>query len=172
MQPVVHLAVGYLCWATYTRYERGEPPESAPTAAVLVGAAIPDLVDKPLYAAGAVDVGRTIGHSLLFVVPLVVAVWVLARSVGRSELGLAFAVGVLSHVATDVPWHVVSGDFDELRFLLWPVTPMPPYTGVKPLGTVGGVEVTTLSLEAVVLVAGLVVWWSDGRPGIDLPRRG
>ncbi len=170
MQPVVHLAVGYLCWAAYTRYERNEPPAQAPTVAVLLGAAIPDLIDKPLYAAGVVDVGRTVGHSLFFVLTLVAAVWFVTRRLDRGRLGLAFAVGLFSHIVTDVPWHLLSGDYDELGFLLWPVTPMPAYTGVKPLGTVGGVEVTTLSLEAIILLAGIVVWWMDGRPGFELPR--
>ncbi|TYL37664.1 hydrolase [Natronococcus pandeyae] len=170
MQPVVHLAVGYLCYAAYTRWSRGEPPAETPAIVAIFGAALPDLLDKPLHAAGVVPVGRTIGHSLLFAIPLVVAVWLVARARERRVLGVAFAIGYLSHVATDVPWHLLSGDYDELGFLLWPVTHMPEYTGTKPLGTVAGLEITTLWLEAVVLFAGVALWWIDGRPGVEWLR--
>lgn len=171
MQPVVHLAVGYLCYAGYTRAALGRTPAEGPALAAIAGATLPDLLDKPLAFAGVVDVGRTIGHSLLFALPLVVVVWLLARARDRGVLGVAFAIGYLSHVATDVPWHVLSGDYHELGFLLWPITPMPEYTGTKPLGTVAGLEVTTLWLEAVILVAGVALWWVDGRPGLG-PIRG
>lgn len=165
MQPPVHLAVGYLCYAAYSRRRDERSPGQLPTLGALAGAAIPDLLDKPLAAAGAVPVGRTIGHSLLFVLPLAAGVWLVARGRGRPEIGVAFAVGILSHVATDVPWHVLAGAYGELGFLLWPITPMPAYTGVKSLATVGGYEVTTLWLEAPVLLAGVALWWDDGRPG-------
>ncbi|TYT63029.1 metal-dependent hydrolase [Natrialba swarupiae] len=173
MQPVVHLAVGYLCYAGYVRWRGGTSPGEGPALAAVFGAALPDLIDKPIWFVGVVDVGRTIGHSLLFAVPLVVLAWAVARSRGRELLGVAFAIGYLSHVATDVPWHVLSGDYHELGFLLWPITPMPEYTGTKPLGTVPGLEVTvtTLWLEAVILVAGVGLWWRHGRPGLEPIRR-
>ncbi|WP_290814614.1 metal-dependent hydrolase [Halovivax sp.] len=171
MQPVVHLFVGYLCWSAYARFYRGEPPAPAPAAVAVFGAALPDLIDKPLAAWGVVPVGRTIGHSLLFAVPLVVAVWLLAIRFDGRILGVAFAVGYLSHIAADVPWHVIAGDFDELGFLLWPITEMPPYTGVKPLGTVAGVDVTTLWLEAAIVLVAVGVWLSDGTPGLRGARR-
>lgn len=170
MQPVVHLAVGYLCYAAYARWDRGEPPAPAPTGAAIVGAALPDLLDKPPWLAGVVDVGRTVGHSLLFAIPAIAAVWVVAKTRDRRTLGVAFAVGYLSHVAADVPWHLLSGEYRELGFLLWPLTPMPEYTGTKPLGTVAGLEVTTLWLEAVIVAAGVALWWRDGRPGLELVR--
>ncbi len=173
MQPVVHLAVGYLCYAGYTRRRYGSVPGEYPTLAAILGAALPDLIDKPIWLAGVVDVGRTIGHSLLLVVPLVIVVWLVTRTRDREILGVAFAIGILSHIATDIPWHVLSGDYHELGFLLWPITPMPEYTGTKPLGTVPGLEVTatTLWLEAVILVAGVALWWADGRPGTAPLRR-
>ena len=168
MQPVVHLAVGYLCYAAYTRWRSGQSPTETATLVALVGAALPDLIDKPLAAAGVVPVGRTIGHSVLFAIPLITLIWLLTTRVDQRELGIAFAIGYLSHLVTDVPWHVIAGDFDELGFLLWPVTHMPQYSGVKSLGTVAGVEITTLWLEAIIFAVGFGLWWSDGRPGISL----
>lgn len=182
MLPPVHLVVGYVCYAAYSRLVPGDSPRAWPALAAVVGAAIPDLLDKPLWLAGVVPVGRTLGHSLLFAIPASVAVWVVARGRNRNRsrkrdrdrvrdrdrelLGIAFVVGLLSHVATDVPWHLLSREYHELGFLLWPITHMPEYTGTKPLGTVGGLEVTTLWLEAVVVVGGLALWWRDGRPGL------
>lgn len=171
MQPIVHVAVGYLCYAAVVRWRADEQPRDEPVLAVLVGAAMADLIDKPLAALGVVDVGRTVGHSLLFAVPLVIVVWALTAQSGRRDLGFAFGLGYASHLATDVPWHLLSSDFDELGFLLWPLTEMPAYTGVKPLGTVGTVEITTLWLEAVIFAAGLIIWWRDGRPGLETLRR-
>lgn len=173
MQPVVHVVIGYLCYAAYTRLDRGERPAEAPALAAFVGAALPDLVDHPLHAAGVTPVGRTILHSLLFAVPVIAAVWLLMRRRDRELLGTAFAIGYLSHVATDVPWHVLAGDSHELGFLLWPITHMPDYSGVKPLGTVPGLglEATTLWLEAVIFVAGIALWRTDGYPGTAPIRR-
>ncbi len=171
MQPVVHLVVGYICYAAFTRWRNGRAPTETGALAAVVGAALADLIDKPLTATGVVPVGRTIGHSLLFAVPLIALVWVLAKRFDRNVLGVAFAIGYLSHIATDIPWHLVSGDYHELGFLLWPITDMPPYTGVKPLGTVAGVEVTTLWLEGIIFVFGIALWWYDERPGLEPIRR-
>lgn len=171
MQPIVHLVVGYVCVAAYWRWTRGRPPGDVVTAAALFGAALPDLLDKPPWLLGIAPVGRTLGHSLLFVVPLAVGIRLLTAGLDRRPIGTAAVVGLLSHVATDVPWHVLSGDYVELRFLLWPLAQTPPYTGTKPLATAGGLEITTLWLEAVVFVGGVALWWADGRPGVAAVRR-
>jgi hypothetical protein len=170
VQPVVHLAVAYLCYAGYSRWRFEESPAGLPALVAILGAALPDLIDRPLYWAGLTPVGRTLAHSLLFALPLIAVVWFVTRRRDRAILGVAFAIGYLSHVATDVPWHVLSGDYHELGFLLWPITHMPPYSGVKPLGTVGGVEVTTLWLEVPILVVGLALWIHDGAPGAAVVR--
>ncbi|THE62925.1 metal-dependent hydrolase [Salinadaptatus halalkaliphilus] len=172
MQPVVHPVVGYLCYAAYARWADGNPPASTPATVAIVAATIPDLLDQPLYHAGITPVGRTVGHSLLFAVPVVALAWLVARRRGRDRLGVAFAIGYSSHVATDIPWHVLADDYHELGFLLWPATQMPEYSGVKPLGTVPGLglEATTLWLEAVIFLGGVALWWRNGMPGLDLVR--
>lgn len=170
MLPPVHVAVGYPCYATLVRLRGdGVPADRAALVAVLA-ASLPDLIDKPLAWLGVVPVGRTVGHSLTFVLSMVALVWLLARWAGRRELAVAFATGVLSHVATDVPWHLLSGEYRELGFLLWPITPMPPYTGTTTLAVVGGLELTTLWLEGAILVAGVALWVRDGTPGFGVIR--
>ena len=171
MQPVVHLFVGYLCWSAYTRLGRGETPAAVSAVVAVFAAILPDLIDKPLAAWGVVGVGRTVGHSLLFAVPLGIVVYLLAARLDRRLLGVAFVVGYGSHIAADVPWHVLSWDLHELGFLFWPVTEMPPYTGVKPLGTIAGTEVTTLWLEAAIVVLAVALWIRDGTPALRGVRR-
>jgi hypothetical protein len=171
MLPPTHVTVGYLCYAAATRLRGYGVPTGRATLVAVFAAALPDLIDHPLHWLGVTPVGRTIAHSLLFAVPTVALVWALANRAGERELGVAFAIGYLSHVATDVPWHLLAGDYHELGFLLWPVTHMPEYTGTTTLGTVGGFEVTTLWLEAVILLAGVALWVRDGMPGASILSR-
>ncbi|CAI50322.1 DUF457 family protein [Natronomonas pharaonis DSM 2160] len=171
MQPIVHPVVGYLCYAGYVRASDGEAPQGELTVVAVFAAVLPDLIDQPLWLIGVTPVGRTVAHSLFGGALLVGAVGLLARRRGRTDIGVAFAIGYASHIAADIPWHVLAGDYHELGFLLWPVTGMPAYSGVKSLGTVGAVDITTLWLEAILFVAGAALWWNDGCPGVEVVRR-
>lgn len=171
MNPLVHPVVGYLCYAGYTRAYRGGQPQGEPTVVAVCAAALPDLIDQPLWLAGVTPVGRTFAHSLFGAIAIVGAVGLLAHRRDRVDLGLAFAIGYASHIAADIPWHVLAGDGAELGFLLWPLMEMPAYSGVKVVGTIGGVEVTTLWFEAGIFVYGVGRWWNDGRPGIEVGTR-
>lgn len=169
MLPIVHPVIGYLCYAVYTRATGSSPEWDAGVVAV-GAAAVPDLIDKPLWLAGVVPVGRSLAHSLLVAGPVIVTIWMLTRRYGRPRLGIAFAIGYFSHLAADVPWHIVAGSYAELGFLLWPVISMPPYSGTKPLGAIGDLAVTTLWIEAVIFIGGLVVVWFDIRAGYNRHR--
>ncbi len=171
MQPIVHPVVGYLCYAGYTRTRHGTRPRGEPTVVAVFAAIVPDLIDQPLWLVGITPVGRTVAHSLFGAILFVGVIGVLARQHGRPDLGIAFAIGYVSHLVADIPWHVLAGDYDELGFLLWPVTEMPAYSGVKVIGTVWGVEVTTLWFEGMIFVIGLLVWWFDDRPGLGVSRQ-
>lgn len=171
MQPIVHPVVGYVCYAGYTRARYGEHPNEAGAIVAVCAASLPDLIDKPLWLVGVTPVGRTLGHSLLGVLVIGGGIGAIARWRGRSELAIAVLVGYSSHVVADVPWHVFAGTVSELGFLLWPITRTPAYTGIKPIGTAFGVELTTLWVEVVLFVAGGAFWWTDGCPGRDALRR-
>lgn len=171
MHPVIHPVVGYVCYAVWTRLTGGDRPGDDAALVAIGAATIPDLVDQPLWLLGVTPVGRTVAHSVLVAIPTIAIVGTVARRRGRPDLGVAFAIGYLSHLAADTPWHLLAGDVAELGFLLWPITHMPPYTGTKPLGTVGGVEVTTRWLEVIILTLGVALWWGDGRPGLGRLRR-
>lgn len=164
MFPPVHLAVGYLAYAAYARLVRGAlPPRGWAVPVAAFAAVLPDLVDQPLSWWAGMATTRTVAHSLLTAVPLVTVAYLLARGTGRRDLGVAFAVGYLSHPAADAVWPIVVGATAELGYLLWPITPMPDYRGQKHLATVGGVDVTTVPFEIGVFVLGTALWWRDRR---------
>ncbi|MDG5760143.1 hydrolase [Natronococcus sp. A-GB1] len=81
-----HLAMGYLL-GVYSRF---------PVAYLVVGSALPDLVDRPLYWLGLTPFTHTVAHSIAVAVP---ASLVLTRLFGRR--GAALSLGWLLHIGTD-----------------------------------------------------------------------
>ncbi|EMA64298.1 metal-dependent hydrolase [Halorubrum lipolyticum] len=108
------VAVGVGRLAGHQRVRRRLP--STPTLSawwLVVGAALPDVVDKPLGTLGVVDTYHSVGHSLLLV-PLAVALAV------RYRRGLAVTVGWGSHLALDAFHVVANGRASDALFLAWP----------------------------------------------------
>lgn len=174
MWPLGHVAVAYLCYSASTRVRFDDAPGGLAVAVLLFGSLFPDLVDKPLaWYLGVLPTGRTLAHSLLVLVPLVLGAYLVARRFDCGELGVAFAIGALSHSIVDaVPalWGV-DGAADHL---LWPLTPVEPYREGPP--TVLGLLLESLSdpwfLSEFVFAAGaLYLWHRDGYPGTDLVER-
>lgn len=168
--PAAHPGVAYLLYAAWRRSRSAGTPSHGATLALFAAAVLPDLIDQPLYHYQLLGVPstRTLGHSLLFVVPVTVVALVGARrSSLANDVGIAFAVGLLSHPATDAVFPFLLGRFDEIGFLLWPLTHSPPYVGNKPLFGVADITVTTRWVDLVVLATALALWWRDGRPGLE-----
>ena len=93
---------------------------------VVVGAALPDLVDKPLAAAGVVDLFHSVGHTALLAVVVLPAVAVCRGSTRwRCRFGVAAAVGWASHLLLDAAHIVINGRPGDALFLLWPLA-IPP----------------------------------------------
>lgn len=92
---------------------------------LIAGAAIPDVVDKPLGLVGVTALFHSVGHSALLVVVMVP----LALS-GRT--GLAVATGWASHVALDAVHVVVNGRPTDALFLFWPVLTPPNPPAIPP----------------------------------------
>jgi len=93
--------------------------------APVLGAALPDLVDKPLASAGVVDLFHTVGHTALLA-PLFL---LLALRGGR---WLALAVGWVSHLAADALHIVVNGRPTDAFFLGWPLVEPPTPLAIPP----------------------------------------
>jgi hypothetical protein len=92
---------------------------------LVVGAALPDVVDKPLAMAGAVDLYHTVGHS-----GLVLGLAVPVAMAGRR--GRALWIGWLSHLLLDAGHILVNGRPDDARFLGWPLTGPATPLGIPP----------------------------------------
>lgn len=127
MMPWGHLAVGYLAYTVLTRVRGHRAPEGLPTLVLVFATQLPDLVDKPLNWWFGIFDGRGISHSLFAVTALCVLVFVAARTYDRDELGVAFSVGMYTHLLGDAGSALLSGEFDRAAFLVWPLLPAPTY---------------------------------------------
>ncbi|MEF8814332.1 MAG: metal-dependent hydrolase [Halovenus sp.] len=170
MWPPGHLAVGYLVYA-FGSHRRGEIPTKGPAVVVAVASLLPDLVDKPLaWYLGVLPTGRSLAHSLVVLVPVALAVVLLARRGGRGREGVAFAVGVFTHVAADALPILWKGDASG-DFLLWPLRSVDP----GPEGTPDPVDLLLTQagepyflLEFVLLAVALAWWRRDRYPGLTV----
>ncbi|ESP88816.1 metal-dependent hydrolase [Candidatus Halobonum tyrrellensis] len=170
MLPWGHLALGYLLYHLLLRLgdpERG--PADAPTLALAVGTQFPDLVDKPgAWTLGVVPSGRSVGHSVFVLVPLVALLWTVASPARRGVVA-AFAVGVGSHLVGDSWGSLLAGDVGDLTFVLWPVYPVEPEHGRSFVEFFLNLSLTPVLAVGVALSAlTLVVWYRDGCPGVGL----
>jgi len=87
---------------------------------LVVGAAVPDTLDKPLAMVGLTPLFHSVGHSALLL-PVVVPVALAGRA------GLSAAVGWALHLLLDAVHVVVNGRPTDAVFLLWPaVVPTDP----------------------------------------------
>lgn len=109
-----HLAVAYLL-GRHTGTSAGW---------AVAGAAVPDLLDKPLAIAGAVDLYHTAGHSALLGT-------ILLPLAARDRRWAAGLVGWASHLLLDAVHVIVNGRAADAAFLGWPlvVPPDPPALG-------------------------------------------
>ena len=173
MWPWGHLAVGYLVYSGLSRWRFGRLPGSVATLAVAFGTQLPDLVDKPLaWTVSVLASGRSLAHSLLTAVVVCGFVVWYARRTDHSTIGVAFAVGYLSHPFADGMLSFVAGDFPDLTYLVWPLLDLPPYETEQSFAAhLLSIEVTPFFLFQLVLVAlAFVVWDRDGRPGLAALR--
>lgn len=93
---------------------------------LVVGAAIPDILDKTLAGVGVVDLYHSVAHSALFAVA-VLGLAVLHRA------GVGVAVGWLSHVLLDAGHVVINGRPADALFLAWPILVPPDPLGLAPI---------------------------------------
>jgi hypothetical protein len=182
--PLGHAALAYLSYVGIAGLTRRPLPVHWALVPLGVASQLPDLVDKPLSYHGLIISGRSLGHSLVTAIVLVVLVWLAARWVARAETGLrarlaertplAFAVGYLSHLLGDSVDAVLAGPNGELRFLLWPLLPPIDYPNDDISPVVRLLEayqrpLTHPQLELILLAAGVLlaleVWdRTRGRP--------
>lgn len=178
MWPPEHLAVGYVCYSAYSHLRYRRPPSAAATVAVVLATQLPDVIDKTLaWTFDVLPSGHSLGHSLLFAVPLWFAVALAARLAGRPDVGSAFGIAYLSHLPGDVVYPLLIGRDTTLSFLFWPLTPAPTgepdggfvelfvHYATRYVELVLAGEVTGYVVAQLMLVGGvLVLWLYDGAP--------
>lgn len=92
---------------------------------IVLGAALPDLIDKPLAMLGVVELFQTIGHSLFFAGVILLILW--------DARGLAVGIGWVSHLSLDAIHMLVNGRPGDLAFLGWPLIQPADPLGLAPL---------------------------------------
>lgn len=132
MMPWGHFAVAFLPYLAYKLIKCRSLPSRQATIFLLVASQLPDLIDKPLaWSLHILPSGRSLGHSLLFAVPLVLVISLFATRRGRSELGTLFTFGYLSHVFGDIYNTLLYVPTDQwastfVASLYWPLLPIIP----------------------------------------------
>jgi hypothetical protein len=181
MWPWEHLAFGYVLFSLSLRVGGRRLPGDLAVVALVVGTQLSDLIDKPgAWLFGVLPSGVSLGHSLLFVVPVAVGGLLLGWRLGYRQAGWGFAVGLLSHPAGDALWYVVLGS--DVPPLLWPLVPVSvddgPFVGrivelwlrfLELLATPQGA--VYVGVELAFLLGTLALWRHDGYPGLELLRR-
>ncbi|MFC7198031.1 metal-dependent hydrolase [Halospeciosus flavus] len=183
MWPWEHLAVGYVAVSILFRWH-GRRVGALDAVAVGVGAAFPDLVDKPLaWAFDVLPSGTSVAHSVFVAVPLAVAVWFVAARRDRRSVGAAFAVSYLLHLPSDALYGPLTDGGFSIRAFLWPfVVGSGEGSGgfagtvahyflayLQFLGTPEAVEY--LVFELFLLGTATVLWVADGAPPLDAVQR-
>ncbi|MXR52591.1 metal-dependent hydrolase [Halovenus sp. WSH3] len=170
-----HLAVAYLLYSAVVRRQHRRPSAGGPVLALAVGSQLPDLIDKPLsWGLGVVPGSRALAHSALFLPILIpVALGITARY-DCSEVGVAFSVGHVVHLLSDLPPQFFAGEFTAAAYLVWPLfdQPEPRQVGSILDGVLGYSVGPYEWFQLGLFCLAAFVWYRDGCPGIgSLSRR-
>ncbi|ADJ14101.1 metal-dependent hydrolase [Halalkalicoccus jeotgali] len=175
MWPWEHAALGYVCYSALTRRRLDAPPGDVAALLAVFASQLPDLIDKPLaWTVGVVHSGRMLAHAPIVAVALCFGVWWYLARRSETEYGVAFAVGYLSHVASDALQSVLVGEYAYARFVLWPLLSVPTDQQESVLAELGAFDPAlsaTLVVSAVVGLATVGLWIADGTPGLGVFHR-
>ncbi|NGM71199.1 metal-dependent hydrolase [Natronolimnobius sp. AArcel1] len=122
MWPWEHAIVGYLAYSLFCHLVFRRSPTGLEAFAAVFASVLPDIIDKPLaWEYGVFQTGYALGHSIFFAVPLSIAVGVLAHWAGRGSAGVAFGLGYLLHLPSDVLDGYVREGQAHPELMLWPL---------------------------------------------------
>ncbi|KAB1191230.1 MULTISPECIES: metal-dependent hydrolase [Haloferax] len=184
MWPWEHLAVGYILVSLWAR-ATDRRLDSGAALAVLLGTQFPDLVDKPLaWSLSIFPSGISVAHSVFVSVPFAILVALVARQFGLTTIGVAFAIGYLSHIPADLFYSgFFFGNYGALQSFMWPISYGPESTGVglfnrtwyflsRFLVYLRRPEAWVFIVFELLLVgSAFFLWVRDGSPGLALVRR-
>ncbi|KTG26714.1 metal-dependent hydrolase [Haloferax profundi] len=184
MWPWEHVAVGYILVSLWARVAK-RPLDGRAVLAVLVGTQFPDLVDKPLaWSLDVLPSGISLGHSIFVSIPLSILVVLVARRFEVTTVGVAFALGYLSHIPADLFYSgFFFGNYGALESFLWPISHGPDSSAAglftqtwyylsRFLVYIRRPEAWAyLLFEVLLLGSAFLAWVTDGRPGLSLVKR-
>jgi len=155
-----HIGIGYLTYAVLRRLAGWSPPGTAVLVAVIAGALLPDLVDKPLaWGMGVLPAGRSLGHSLITASIVIAVLLPVAVRYGRTKEGVALSVGWLSHISADAYTEILAHGSTSSVF--WPLPPRQVWSGGVWVPPQYAYEVNWSLLGIAFLV-----WLYEGAPGV------
>ncbi|WP_410767560.1 metal-dependent hydrolase [Haloferax sp. DFSO60] len=184
MWPWEHLAVGYIAVSMWAR-AANRPLDGFAVLAVAFGTQFPDLIDKPLaWSFNIFPGGISVAHSVFVSIPLALLVVLVSRRYGVTTVGVAFALGYLSHIPADLFYSgFFFGNYGALDSFLWPLS----HSGETATnGFFGQVwyylsrfifylrrpeALAYLLFELVLVGSAFVLWIADGKPGVELLKR-
>ncbi|WP_416841506.1 metal-dependent hydrolase [Haloferax sp. DFSO52] len=184
MWPWEHVAVGYILVSLWARATNRRLDGRA-ALAVVFGTQFPDLVDKPLsWSIGLLPSGISVAHSIFVSIPLALLVVLVARRFDMTVVGVAFALGYLSHIPADLFYSgFFFGNYRALQSFLWPISYGPESSGVGFLSQtwyflsrflvyLRRPEAWAYIIFELLLVGSAVrLWIRDGAPGVALMKR-
>lgn len=190
MLPPTHIAIGYLLVSISAR-ARATTVGYRELRFIMIGALLPDLIDKPLQLVGVFPEGRALGHSLLIAFPVITCIGLtLSRRCGRKSPALAFGTSYLVHPLADAFHYPLQGtvavDFEEIAFLVWPLTvdgntvvnaisvsefvahaiESKPVWAATHLPMGPQLDLVLRVLEVGIVIAATILWYRDGCPGL------
>jgi membrane-bound metal-dependent hydrolase YbcI (DUF457 family) len=160
----VHAAVAYLLYRLILRLAGAGRLNGGAVLALISGALLPDIIDKPLSFIFSSLPSRSLSHSIFTTVLVVVIAVYIARRLNRWEIGAAYTIGYLSHLGADlVDYFFIPGE--TLLFVFWPLV-----TDYHHIDTVHEL-LSLLSptpyvlVQSMVTILGIGLWINDGKPG-------
>ena len=175
MLPWGHAGLGYVGYHVWLRMRGRLPPSGEAAIALVVGTQVPDLVDKPAtWIFAVLPSGRSLGHSLVTLAVVTTLVVALSRysSDRTARAWWALLGGWFAHLVGDA-YAILFDPTTCVRYLLWPLIAHCVYPNDdSTLGWLAAFEFSPRQFAGLgVALIAAVLWWHDGRPGLEVVRR-
>lgn len=123
MYPLGHFLLTALPLCAYWAIRYRRVPRGHTLLLVLVATQLPDVIDKPLaWSFNIIPSGRMLAHSIVIVLPILIAICLVATRWGLGRVASLFSVAYLSHIAGDfypILWEGTAYYF--FSNLFWPL---------------------------------------------------
>ena len=173
MWPWAHAAVGYIIYSLLCRKQQTRPAET-PVLVLGFATQLPDLIDKTFgWVIPVLPGGRSLAHTLVVAVPVVVLVVRYDQRAGSGGIGLSFGIGYLSHILGDGFATIVTDGVANTSFLLWPLLALPTWDTAPSVSA----HLSTIALtpwfvfELGLTAVSILLWVSDGFIGLHQLHR-